>query len=30
MKVKELKIEADWVDEFLLVCLFGENMKDLE
>ena len=30
MKTKELEIEADWVDEFLLVCLFGENLEKLE
>ena len=24
------KIEADWVDEFLLDCLFGENLEELE
>ena len=23
-------IEADWVDEFLLECLFGENLEELE
>ena len=30
MKTKELEIEADWVDGFLLECLFGENLEDLE
>ena len=30
MKIKGLGIEADWVDGFLLECLFGENLEKLE